>query len=52
MWWDLMALVIATVLLPSIAIIVLFCTGELKRAEDLPPHITEWAKSKDRKTPR
>jgi hypothetical protein len=49
MWWELVALVIATVLLASIAIIALFRIGALKRAEDLPPHIAEWARSQDRR---
>jgi hypothetical protein len=46
--WTLLALVSATVLIPTIAIIVLFWLGALKRAEDLPRHIAEWAKSQDR----
>jgi len=48
---ELVALVIATVLIPSIAIIGLFRLGALKRAEGLPPHIAEWARSQDRKPP-
>ena len=46
MWWELLALVIATVLIPTIAIIGLFHVGALKRAKDLPPHVAEWAHHK------
>jgi hypothetical protein len=48
--WDLVALATATVLIPGVAIVVLFHLGVLKRAEDLPPHVAEWARSQDRKT--
>ena len=46
-----MALVIAAVLIPSIAIIGLFHFGTLKRVEDLKPDLEEWARSQDRKPP-
>ena len=36
--WTLVALVTATVLIPSVAIVALLQLGALKRAEDLPPH--------------
>ena len=49
--WTLLALVSATVLIPSIAITSLFWLGTLKRVEDLQPQIDEWARAQDRKTP-
>jgi hypothetical protein len=48
--WTLVALVTATVLIPSIAIIGLFHLGILKRVEDFTPQADEWAASQDRKT--
>jgi hypothetical protein len=50
--WTLVALVTATVLIPSIAIIGLLYLGALKRAEDLPRHVAEWARSQDLTTPK
>lgn len=47
--WTLVALVTATVLIPSIAIIGLFHLGTLKRVEDLTPQVDEWTASQDRK---
>ena len=41
MWWELIALVIATVCIPALAIIGLFYIGALKRAGDLPHHVAE-----------
>jgi len=50
--WTLVALVTATVLIPSVAIVALLQLGALKRAEDLPPHIAKWARSQDREAPK
>jgi hypothetical protein len=50
--WTLVALVTATVLIPSLAIIGLFYLGILKRVEDLTPQVDEWAAQQDRKTPK
>ena len=47
MWWELIALVIATVCIPALAIIGLFYIGALKRAGDLPHHVAEWSRSQD-----
>ena len=49
--WTLLALVTATVLIPTIAIISLFWLGTLKRAEDLTSYVGEWAASQDQKPP-
>jgi hypothetical protein len=51
--WTLVALVAATVLIPTVAMIGLFHLGALKRAEDLktPPEADRWASSRDLQTP-
>jgi hypothetical protein len=52
--WTVLALITATVLIPTIAIIGLFRVGALKRPEDLqpPPEVDEWAASQELKTPK
>jgi len=48
---NLMALVVAVLLIPTIVVLGLFRLAALTRAEDLPPHTAEWAEQ-DFRTPR
>jgi hypothetical protein len=53
MWDDLVALVVGAVFVPIIVVLGLFRLAALKRAKDLPPpHVDEWAASRDLQTPR
>ena len=49
MWDNLMTLVVAAVLIPTIVVLGLFRLAALKRADDLPAHVAEWARQQDRK---